>query len=366
MHVIESLEFGGAEKVVVHLANMLSKKCKVSICLTKRKGELVNQLNKDIKIHFLDTGEGNNPELPKKLAQLIMNENVDILHSHDWGVYLESALAVKKANNVRLIHTVHGHYTNYTPGWKSRLKILVRHFLERRASNYTYKIVPVSDSIKDYIINDIGISAENINRIHNGIADFAYSEGSESLKSIANQPLKLITVGRIARIKNYPLLLNAFAIAVEKNNRILLEVVGDGPELNHLKELAKQLDIEEQVNFLGFRTDIFERLAANDVFVLSSDYEGISIAILEAMSLSKPVIATKVGGVPETVEHNKTGYLIENRSVEDFADAIINLAGSHSKMLDFGKQARRHFESHFHESVVLKQYIALYEAAMGL
>lgn len=369
MHIIESLEFGGAEKVVVHLANMLSKQCQVSICLTKRKGELVNQLNKNIKVYFLDTGEGNNLELPKKLTQLIVSEKVDILHSHDWGVYLESALAVKRANRAKLIHTVHGHYTSYSPGWKSTIKKIVRHFLERRASNYTFKLVPVSDSIKEYIVKDIGILSEKIKRIHNGIADFdnpfvsktpdTRTEDSQSEKS-----LKLITVGRIAKIKNYPLLLNAFAIAVKEHKKILLEVVGDGPELDRLIELAKQLEIEEYVNFAGFQTNISERLAANDVFVLSSDYEGISIAILEAMSLSMPVIATSVGGVPETVEHDKTGYLIKNQNVQDYAEAIISLAHSKSKRIGLGKQARLHFENHFHESVVLKQYIALYQSAM--
>ncbi len=363
MHIIESLEFGGAEKVVVHLANMLSEQCRVSICLTKRKGELVKQLNKDIKVHFLDTGEGNSFELPKKITRLLINESVDILHSHDWGVYLESALAVKKAKRPKLIHTVHGHYTNYPPGWRSRIKKFVRHFLEKKASKYTHKIVPVSDSIKNYIIDDIGIPADKISRIHNGIADFEKTENSEINKNKTELPLRLITVGRIAKIKNYPLLINAFSLALKQNSNILLEIVGDGPELAFLKKLTEQLGITEHVQFLGFRTDISERLATNDVFVLSSDYEGISIAILEAMSLSMPVIATNVGGVPETVVHNKTGYLVENKNVEDYTNAIVKLANSSSKREALGKQARLHFEANFHESVVLKQYLALYQSA---
>lgn len=377
MHLIESLEFGGAEKVVVHLANKLSNEFKVSICLTKRRGALLSDLNDNIKTHFIDAGEGNNYRLPKKIADIIESENVNLLHSHDWGVFLEAAIAVRLVKNTRLIHTVHGRYTHYEPGWLSSIKIMLRHFLERQAATKTQAIVSVSDSIKHYIIEEIRIPAEKIQTIHNGIAGLVRTgdlnisqtinrivESDKQRSSNAapnNKMLRMVTVGRIAKIKNFPLLLKALQKALSQNANICLDIVGDGPELTNLIALSNELKISQQVRFLGFRKDIEAILNQNDLFVLSSHYEGISIAILEAMSLAMPVISTKVGGIPETVDDGKTGYLVAPDNIDELAGAILKFAGDSEKINAFGQNGQIKFQQNFQEEVVLNQYIKLYQ-----
>lgn len=360
MHLIESLEFGGAEKVVVHLANHFSKTYKVSICLTKRKGDLISQLNKNINVYCLHSPEGNNYSLPGKIKDLLITHKVDILHSHDWGVYLEAALAVRNSRYAKLIHTVHGPYLPYPPGLLSRLKIAIRHFAERFVSRYTCKIVSVSDSIQQYINNDIGINPSRLQTIHNGIKDIATSHAPYNHV----QKVRFITTGRLAKVKNHSLMLNALSEVVKVNNNIELSIIGDGPERAELEKLCSKLDLGNYVDFMGFRTDVHDLLLQHDVFLLSSNYEGISIALLEAMSLSMPAISTDVGGIPETIINCKTGYLVPANDVDLYTQAILKILSNYDEISSMGKSAREHFLSKFHEDVVIEQYDLLYKQCL--
>jgi len=359
LHVIESLEFGGAEKVVVHLANSFSKKYKISVCVTKRQGELINDLNDDIDVYFLDTGEGNNLDLPKKLIKLINDENVDVVHSHNWGLYIESAIAVLLTKKVKLVYTIHGHYTLYSPGLKSNIKIALRHLLEKIASYKTHKLIPVSDSIKEYIKKDIKISESKLLTIPNGISGLDINLKKDRTNA---SNIKFITVGRIAKVKNHEMLLKAFHISLKKFNNIHLTIVGDGPELNNLKQLSKHLNISDHVEFTGFRNDIDKILANHDVFLMSSDYEGVSIAVLEAMSLAMPVIATDVGGNSQLVLNKVTGFIVEKNNEFEFSNAINILCSSPESLARYGSSGFNYFKKHFHEDVVLDQYMEIYES----
>jgi len=356
MHIIESLEFGGAEKVVVHLANKLSINNKVSICITKRKGELINELEKTISVHFLNSPEGNDLSLPSKIRGLLNNENVDILHSHNWGVFLESALAVRKLQHVKLISTIHGPYTAYSTGIKSEIKIKLRHFSEKYLSRYFYKIITVSNSIQSYIKNDIKIDQLKLFTIYNGLEDIG-----KNIKKQKNDEVRFITVGRLAKIKNHRLMLDAFKIILESNYDFEFTIVGDGPEKESLIKYCTALGLDKHVKFTGFKTDVKNILLAHDVFLLSSEYEGISIALLESMSLSMPAIATSVGGIPETIIDNESGYLVSSGNVNEYAEKIKKFLTKKESINIMGSCARDYFIKAFKEDVVLKKHQILYE-----
>lgn len=359
MHIIESLEFGGAEKVTVNLANNLSTEHMVSICLVKREGALVKELNENINVFSLNCPEGNDFSLTSKIRNLLETEKVDILHCHNWGVFIESALAVRKNKSTKLIHTVHGPYTNYSSGFISTIKISVRHWIESLVSKYVCKIVTVSDSIKDYIVSDIHINKKKLQTIHNGISDIGYQYAKK-----IDEKIKFVAVGRLAEIKNYSLLLYAFSIVKSKYNNIHLTFVGDGPLKDILMLQTKQLDLDSIVTFLGFRTDVTEILKQNDVFLMSSDYEGISIALLESMSLSMPAIATRVGGVPETIINDETGYLVEAKNEIEYAEKIESFLNAPETILNMGMNARSYYLKEFQDNDVLAKYTMLYQQCL--
>ncbi len=361
LHVIESLEFGGAEKVVVHLANRLAEHHRVTVCLTKFRGELVAELSDRIELIQLDLGEGRHFNLPALLAGIIRQHNIDVVNIHNWAIFIESWLAVRKARSAGLVMTVHGPYTDYGPGIVEGSKKRLRHLGERIAahSKWVKKIITVSDSIQHYIRSDIGIPPAKLVTLHNGIKPLNIDKHGGSATVLG-----LITVGRLAAIKNHRMMLNALRLVVDDGTEVRLTLVGDGPERPALEQCVRDLELTRYVDFLGFRSDIDELLATQDVFVLSSDYEGVSIALLEAMSLAIPAIATDVGGIPETIIDGYSGYIVEKGNARALADSIIKLAQSKTTRHEFGENALRHFNANFHEDIVIDKYDKLYHACL--
>ena len=358
LHIIESLEFGGAEKVVLQLANGMSVdgNYNVGICITKREGELLKKLNDNITVFSLNSKDGNNYSTVTKIKNIIIKNNIDVVHIHNWGVFIESTIASKLSGASKVIHTVHGPYISYTRGIKATLKIYIRHMIERFLSRYIDQFISVSDSIRNYMVNDIGINKNKIKVIHNGIAGLNLKTSKLSEPKIIN----LVSVGRVAKIKNHQLLLNALKMIESKIN-FHLTIVGDGPELNNIKEQCNKLLLNENISFLGFRTDIDEILTNMDICVVTSDYEGISIAILEAMSIGMPVIASSVGGNPETVADGKSGILFPKDDESALVEALIKLSKSATLRELMGESGYQRFIKHFHQDNVFKQYSLIYK-----
>lgn len=361
LHIIESLEFGGAEKVTVRLANRLSEEHDVTLCLVKYRGDLVTELSPDINLICLDLGEGVHFRLPAKLAEIILSRGIEVVNVHNWAIFFETYMAVKKAGSARAILTVHGPYTSYARGLLQTLKKSMRHFLERRAamSRHVCKIVTVSDAIQEYITSDIGISKNKLETIHNGIKNI------DAIATNQESSIKLITVGRLAPVKNHKLMIDALETCIRGNSNLFLTIVGDGPDRKMLEDYVKQLGLSKHVNFLGFRNDVIELLSSQDIFLVSSDYEGISIALLESMSLSLPAIATDVGGIPESIHHEITGLIVPKGDRKSFSDAILKLAASTELRRKLGQNAKSFFESSFNEDVVVNRYLDLYRSCLS-
>ena len=359
LHVIESLEFGGAEKVVVDLANALVARVPVGICCVKRLGELRAALDARIAVYCLDKQEGNDFRLPRRLARLAADEGYDVVHSHAWGVFLEPALARTRVAPRRLVHTVHGQYLTYPPGRMSKLKRRFRRALERWLAPRYDAIVAVSGSVRDYVRRDLRIGEPRLVMIHNGI------RAQESVAvARADGALTFITVGRLAEVKNQVLMLEAFARVAREHAGARLRIIGDGPERGALEAQVRRLGLDGRVELLGFRGDIEALLAEAHVFLMSSHYEGISIAILEAMRARLPVVASRVGGVPDTVADGRSGILFADGDEEGMAEAMGRLARSRSERESMGEEGFRRLRDEFSIESTVDKYYDLYRAGI--
>ncbi len=360
LHVIESLDFGGAEKVTVSLANSMAESHEVSICCIKRVGVLGAQLDKRIGVFCLNKGEGNDYLLPLRLARLIRKHAFDVVHTHNWAVFLEGGLAGLLAGTPVLLHTVHGPYADYPPTLGSRLKIALRHLIERWLARRFRSIVTVSDAIRGYIEKDIRIPANRLVTVHNGIpaTTDACSPRPEQSR------VTFMTVGRLAPIKNHAMMLRAFHEMAKTNPHVRLVIVGDGPERPALEAYVRQQRLEDRVTLPGFRDDIDALLPEADVFLLTSRYEGISIALLEAMRAGLPAIGTAVGGIPETIIDGKTGLLVAPDGLETLVKAMVRLVASKSLRDEMGKQGYDYFMKEFSLATMLARYQQLYTKAV--
>jgi len=355
LHIIESLDFGGAEKVVVDLTRALLTYADVDICCVKNEGKLSLQLDPRIRVFCLHKGEGNDWHVPLRLARLIREHDYDVVHSHSWGVYLESALAAMLTHVPSLVHTVHGHYLSYPPGLVPRLKKWLRHTLERLLAYRYDRIVTVSDAIQLYVRRDIGLPVSRMLTIRNGVP-CAVSKRRDSSRAAVT----FMAVGRLAEVKNHAMMLRAFAITARAHPSTRLRLVGDGPERENLEAQARELGVSRQVEFLGFRNDISQLLDEVDVLLMSSHYEGVSIAILEAMCAGLPVIATRVGGVPETVQDGATGLLVADNDAEAMAQAMQELIASEPERRRLGESGQALLQNQFSIDIVAERYYQLY------
>jgi glycosyltransferase involved in cell wall biosynthesis len=168
-------------------------------------------------------------------------------------------------------------------------------------------------------------------------------------------------VARVAPPKNFICLLDALVLIQEK---YLLRVVGDGPQLSHVQEYASKLGIENNIDFMGSRTDVPKILASSDIFVLSSDWEGFPISIVEAMRAGLPVIASNVGGISEVVIEGSNGHLVPRGDTARLCKVIRQLLTDKKKRIKMGQSSRVLFEKQGTSKIMLAEIEKIYDSLL--
>jgi sugar transferase (PEP-CTERM/EpsH1 system associated) len=349
VQVAESLDFGGAERVVVDLSNALARNHEVSVVCVKRVGELASQLSPGVQVQCLNKPEGTDLRLPLRLARLFENRRADVVHIHHWGVFLEATFAASRAGVQTILHTAHGKYPQ-----GSGVKQALRHWLERRASGRCKRVVCVSDALLAYVVEEIGLRPELLQTIVNGI-DVA--ELREPRNARGQEEFVFVAVGRLAAVKNYPLMLEAFAEASARAGQLRLLIAGDGPERGTIEALVAERRLESKVRLLGFTQDVNSVLKNADAYVISSLSEGTPMAVLEAMRAGLPVLATRVGGLPTVIREGETGLLVPSGDVTALSRAMVELASDPGRSRAMGDAGYRHVLGHFS----LRSMVAAYE-----
>ncbi len=182
---------------------------------------------------------------------------------------------------------------------------------------------------------------------------------------VAEDAVVAITVANLRREKDYPNVLEAARQALAEDERLVVLAVGQGPLEDEVRAIHRRLGLGERVKLLGYRTDVSELLAASDLFVLGSAFEGLPVSIMEAMSEGLPVVATAVGGVPEAVVDGETGRLVPPRDAAALAEAIVELArdpSARARMGASGKERAQVFDIRTAVEEEERAYIALARA----
>ena len=205
-----------------------------------------------------------------------------------------------------------------------------------------------------------GLPSDKLTTIYNGIdlSRFSFSGPCESGPVVA--------VGRLSPEKDIPTLLHATAIAATQEPSFRLRVFGAGPCLNELEQLCEKLSLRDRVEFAGQATDVAAKLAESRLLVLPSLTEGISLALLEAMAVGLPTVATNVGGNPEVVVDGLTGLLVPKRSAQLLADAMLKIYRQPNLGRAMGLAGRQRVETCFDARQMVARYEALYLAALGV
>jgi glycosyltransferase involved in cell wall biosynthesis len=300
--------------------------------------------------------------LPLRLARIARENGADILHCHNFGALYYGALAGFLARTPSVIYTAHG--PKFPGGtrraWFQRLPL-------------TDRIVAVSEFVRESAIESAGINPKKVVTIYNGIETERFltprKRPAEEIKrgiGIEKAGAVIGTVARLSPEKDHFTLLEAFGRLTKGSDNAFLVVVGDGEMLAALERRAGELGVRESVVFLGNRRDIPELLSVFDVFALSSKEEGLGITLLEAMGSGIPVIATRVGGIPEIVENGVTGLLVSPESPEQLADGITWLLEHREETRAIVKAGFQQIRTRFSVENMIRKYEGLYRDALSL
>lgn len=258
----------------------------------------------------------------RQLSKYIEKKNPQLVHTHGVRANFIGRLAVRK-HNIPIVTTIHSSiYHDYS----DRMKKFIYHRIEKLTRPFTTKFITVVESLKKELEQD-GISSERIQVVYNGLSsDFPLQKKvkpflREELGINPDTPV-LCNIGRMESVKNQAMLLQVFASLKQNGIDFHGLLVGDGPLLTELKEKAESLGIDKQVSFLGFRTDIYELLSESDLFLLTSNMEGLPITLLEAMVSYTPVVVTKTGGMPEIIQLANNGFIVPVNDIEQFTARI--------------------------------------------
>jgi glycosyltransferase involved in cell wall biosynthesis len=215
------------------------------------------------------------------------------------------------------------------------------------------------------------IPPERVEVLHNGVdttaldpVRYVHRTKVRQDLGVSERALLLTAVGRLTPVKNYPLLLRAATRAFQTFPETVLAVVGEGGELEMLRTLSRELNVADRVRFTGFRRDVPEVLHASDLFVHASLTEGFPNAVLEAMAMGKPVVATDVGGVPELVLHGETGLLVPSGDEGALTQALLRLLGDPEARRRMGDAGRSRAQQCFDQKTQIAK-LETYLERMG-
>jgi glycosyltransferase involved in cell wall biosynthesis len=251
-----------------------------------------------------------------------------LVHTHGQRAGLIGRVASRKLP-VKRLHTEH----TYTRQFRLNNPVLhVSHLQAMKVlDRWTDKTIAVSQAVKRFLI-DAGISKpDKVVVIHNGITPLSRKISEAEIKEfrdkyrLASDDIVIGTIGSFNAAKDTATLIRAVAKMVKKWPKIKLVLVGRGPLKFKLMGLAKKLGLEERVVFTGALENVLPALGSFKVFVLPSLSEAFGITLLEAMKVGVPIVATKVGGIPEIITHNHNGLLVEPKDPKKLAGVLMKL-----------------------------------------
>lgn len=356
LYVIWSLGLGGAEQVVIRLAAGLDRtRFTPIICCLNEPGPFASRAHDaGIEVVALHKRGPLDLRIIPRLARLMREQHVGVVHTHLWGANFWGRLAARRAGVPVVIATEHNVDT-----WKGPFHFALDRFLAPR----TTALVAVSAQVRDFYESH-GVGRGRWRVIYNGIETSpapSRTRGSayRSLGVVNGQPVVGL-VGRLAAAKAPSVFVQAIDRARRQLPAIKALIIGEGPLCAEVEAEVRRLGLEPHVVFTGLRHDVPELLAGMDALVFSSEREGLSMAMLEAMASGVPVVATRVGGTPELIESGVSGVLVPPGNAEALAQELVRVLTNPAQAEAIRRAARGRVEQEFSMSRMLAAHEALY------
>ncbi len=356
----DEMEVGGTQRQIVHIAAQLDRaRFEPTVLFFRNPSFFVDELQQaGVKVIQVPKRGRVDPKFVWRLARELRRGRFDVMHCFAFSGELWGAIArglLPRAARPALISSVRGTYE-----WYSRWHWAVK----RRVSEQSSRVVANSHMGAQYACHQMGLPAQAISVVHNGVQLPPPREpsggGLRSQLEVPASALLLLFVGRLVDHKDLPTLMRAVARLRDGACLAHLAIAGDGPLRAEIEALIDQLKLRDRVHLLGQRDDVPDLIAAADVVVLPSVREGLSNVILEGMMGGKPVVASRAGGNVELVEHERSGLLFDIGDDAGLAQAFMRLANDAVLRARLGAGARDRALNHFSIPSMVKAYEKTY------
>lgn len=355
--MIETVGLGGAEMVVLQLAQKLRSQGHTvhPVIPAGREGWLVERLEADgFPAHRYDLRRAVDRGFPARLAAMLEPLGVDVVHSHEFVMAVYGTAAARRLGVPHVI-TMHG---NQTMMDRYRRRLALRWAFRRSDAT-----VAVSEDTRRDLETRLGIRRGLVQVIPNGIPERAGDrEGTRAALGVGPAELLILSVGSLTPRKAHSVLLEALTQLDGRAPRLpwRLMIAGDGPERPRLEQQIAEKGLTGRAQLLGSRNDIPDLQAAADVFALPSLWEGLPLAILEAMFGGNVVIASDISGIPEAIENGVNGLLTVPGDAGALANALESVLGDPQKRRSLSAAALQKARARFTIDVMASAYERLY------
>ncbi len=371
LHVIRATSLAGAESHVVDLLESLRERgIDAQLALLTRRDRPLHEYHERLRarripVHAFTQHGHINPHLFWWLHRLMRSLGPQIVHTHLLDADLYGALAAKTAGVPVLVSSRHG------------MNSFRRRQPFRSMNRQLWRMVDggiaVSQAMADFLMQFEGAPAEKLRVIHYGLNLKSYAgDASAELRRKLCAELDIDETGpllamacRLIELKGVSYALQAFAPVLAEFPLAQLIIAGDGVMRSQLESEARQAGLGASVQFLGWRDDVPEVMAACDLFVLPSLSEGLGLVYLEAMAQELPVVAARISAVTEVVVEGETGLLVPTRDVPALRDALLTLLRDRPLARRMGIAGRQRFKAHFQIDRMVDNTVALYDELLS-
>ncbi len=372
MHVVLTLDGGGLERVVLDLAasgHRLGQQV-IIVCIEHPGPLAAEAAVQGIPVLCVHKRPGFRPATIARLAAMMRDFAPDVVHTHQVGSLMYAGLAARRERIATVVHTEHNNHFAHQR-WKTNPTRLARMLLLWRfAARFAQRFVCVSEDIARIAVHRLKIPASQVMVILNGIdltrfADIGVRETTRRSLGISPDACVVGTIGRLTQIKRQDLLVRAFAELLGAFPTAHLVIVGDGALMETLRTLVAQLEIGQQVHLVGYQARPQDFLPALDIFVQTSSIEGLPLAILEARAVGLPVVASKVGGLAEVIDHGHDGFLYEFADHDRLVAILSDLMAHPAVARRVGQAGQARVRANHDQDRMCHAYFSIYDSLLA-
>ena len=358
MYIIDSLKVGGAEMLLLAMVRQFAADHDVTVVYFT-PGPLEEDMRSlGVPIHRISTMGIKDPRVIPRLVAMMREQKPDVVHTHLSKSDVAGLMAAAMAGVPVRISSIH----NVDP-WRQK-KWLSE--IMKQWTKTSHHMIAVSEGVRDYVLEYSDYPAEKITTVANGIDLDRFDPATvppidKTQFGIPEDALTVCMVARLEESKGHHILIDAASKVIADLPDAYVMIVGDGHLREGLEAQRDRMGLDDNVIFTGIQRDIPGVMRAVDVITFSSLWEGLPVALLEAMAMANPVVSTAVGGIPNVITDGEDGLLVPKDNAAALAKGLLKVLKDSALRDTLGTNARRTIEAQYSAAAMHQQILDLYE-----